>query len=217
MPMYKKKTDLSTRCKHFATLVSPLMPPLSEKQAYQNEKKWYVMRVFQNEKKAEEMLSAPYGLEHFIPKKNVVRTRHGKAIVCKEPVIRSLIFVHATREQILEFKQHYYNNLQFVIWNRDGNARYIIVPEEDMKNFMLVYRKKEHEATFFRPDEINIEKGVRVKIHGGSLDTLTGIFVKVANKRRKQVVVIIPDTIAISAEVDDGIIEVINKKIPPPK
>ena len=40
-------------------------------------------------------------------------------------------------------------------------------------------------------------------------DRLEGVFVRVAHKRRKQIVVIIPDALAISAEVDDGIIEVI--------
>lgn len=169
---------------------------------------WYVMRAYQNPGRTEEALAnETYGIEYFIPKKDVIRIRHGRKVVCREPVVRSLVFVRATRGEIVRFKQNYCNDIQFVIWDREDGSRYLTVRDEDMRNFMLLYTQRE--VTFFTPGDINVSKGVRVRIHGGALDTLEGVFVKVAHKRRKQVVVIIPDALAISAEVDDGIIEVI--------
>lgn len=60
-----------------------------------------------------------------------------------------------------------------------------------------------------RPEEINITKGQRVKIHGGAMDTMEGLFVKVAHKRSRQIVVIIPDVFAASVEVEPQFIEVL--------
>lgn len=185
--------------------------------ATDGETKWYVMRVYLNERKAEEALrNAQYGLEHFIPKETVVRTYHGKKILCEVPVIRSLIFVRATHEQIVCFKQNYFNELQFVIWNRDGNLRYLTVPDKEMDSFMLVYTQKEQAVTFYKPGDSNLEealgKGDRIRVHGGKLDGLEGYVAKVHGKRSKQIVVVIPEALAIAtAQVDDGIIEVTEK------
>ena len=173
--------------------------------------RWYVMRVFQNHRGAEEKLLSPtHGLSHFIPKQEVIRIRHGKKIICQEPVIRSLIFVHATREEILTFKQNYYNELQFVSNRTIDGIKYLTVPDRDMDQFIRLYHARYDRITFYQPSEVHIEKGKRVRVHGGPLDTLEGYFVKVAHKRNKQFVILIPDTLAISAQVEEGIIEVID-------
>lgn len=173
--------------------------------------RWYVMRVFQNQRVAEEKLLSPtYGLSHFIPKREVIRTRHGKKIICQEPVIHSLIFVHATREEILTFKQNYFNDLQFVARHTMDGFQYLTVPDRDMDHFLRLYHARYDKVTYYLPSQLNIEKGKRVRVHGGPLDTLEGYFVKVAHKRNRQLVILIPDTLAISAQVEDGIIEVLD-------
>ena len=68
---------------------------------------WYVMRAYKSENTAEEMLSGKYGLKHFIPKKQVLRTVNGRKVICMVPVIHSLVFVYATHQEIVDFK-HYY-------------------------------------------------------------------------------------------------------------
>ena len=50
---------------------------------------------------------------------------------------------------------------------------------------------------------------MRVRVHGGVLDSVEGVFLKVAGKRRKQVLVIIPDMLAVSAEVELEYLEII--------
>ena len=87
---------------------------------------WYVMRAYKNEKKAEELLSGSHGLTYFIPKRQVIRTSERKKVISMEPVIRSLVFVYATQQQIVSFKRDIYNDLQFVIWKCDGGIRYLI-------------------------------------------------------------------------------------------
>ena len=179
---------------------------------------WYVMRAYKNESMAEELLSnEKYGLEHFIPKEKVLRTVNGKKVVCWVPVIHSLVFVHASQRQIVDFKHHYYYNLQFVTWKTEDRLVYLTVPEKEMKNFIEVCKQTEQEVHFYKIDEINkgkdkidIAKGKRVRVHGGPFDQVEGYFMKVGRKRGRQLVVIIPDLLAVSAEVAPDYLQVID-------
>ena len=179
---------------------------------------WYVMRAYKNEKTAEERLAnEKYGLEYFIPKEKVIRTVNGRKIDCMVPVIHSLVFVYASQRQIVDFKHNYYYNLQFVTWKAEEGLVYLTVPEKEMKNFIEVCHQTEQEVHFYKIDEINkgknkidIAKGKRVRVHGGPLDQVEGYFVKIGRKRGRQLVVIIPDLLVVSAEVEPEYIQVID-------
>lgn len=177
---------------------------------------WYVMRAYKSEKTAEELLSGKHGLKHFIPKKQVLRTVNGRKVICMVPVIHSLIFVQATHQEVVDFKHYYYNDLQFVTWKHDGVAGYLTVPKKQMESFIIVCKQREEEVHFYMPNEINgengiinIEKGKKVRVHGGPFDKVEGYFVKIAKKRNRQLVVIIPDLLVASAEVDPDFLEII--------
>lgn len=179
-------------------------------------KQWYVMRAYKNEKRAEERLSdEEFGLEYFIPKQRVLRTLNGKKVMCSVPVIHSLLFVYATHREIVDFKHYCYNDLQFVTWMSDGVQVYLTVPVNQMDSFMKVCKQREQEVHFYRPSEINmgkisLEKGKKVRVHGGPFDQVEGYFMKVARKRKRQLVVIIPDLLAATTEVDPDYLELID-------
>ena len=174
------------------------------------EAKWYVMRAYKNEKKAEELLSGNNGLKYFIPKRQILRTRNGRKIICTEPVIHSLVFVFASQKQIVNFKRYICNDLQFVSWKRYDSTSYLTIPAKQMDDFIRMCTQKEQEVTFYTPDEIPLEKGQKVRVHGGVFDKMEGILVKTYKKRNKQLAVIIPDILAASANVDPDYLEFIN-------
>ena len=174
------------------------------------EEKWYVMRAYKNEKKAEELLSGNNGLKYFIPKRQILRTRNGRKIICTEPVIHSLVFVFASQKQIVNFKRYICNDLQFVSWKRYDNTSYLTIPANQMDDFIRMCTQKEQEVTFYTPDEIPLKKGQKVRVHGGIFDKMEGILVKTYKKRNKQLAVIIPDILAASANVDPDYLEFIN-------
>ena len=158
-----------------------------------------------------------YGLEYFIPKQKVLRTVKGKKVFFMVPVIHSLVFVHASHQKIVDFKHNYYYDLQFVTWKSGGELVYLTVPDEDMTNFIKVCKQADEEVHFYKiseinkeKDKINIEKGKRVRVHGGPFDQVEGYFIKVAKKRGRQLVVIIPDLLAVSAEVKPEYIQIID-------
>ena len=76
--------------------------------------RWFVMRAYKSEKRAEEKLKGRDGLEYFIPKCYAVRVYHGVKSKRLVPVIPNLVFVHASRTQITDFKKRYFQEtLQF--------------------------------------------------------------------------------------------------------
>ncbi len=169
---------------------------------------WYVMRAYKSETKAENLLGEN-DLECFIPKQYAIRTYHGVKSKCLVPIIPSLVFVHASKQQIVEFKKQY-NFLQFVVWKRKDEAEELIVPNDQMESFIKVSSSQDEGVTYYKPDEIDIKKGTRVRIHGGQFDGVTGTFMKVRGKRNRRIVVLLEGIIAVAAEIQPDLIEVIS-------
>ncbi len=171
--------------------------------------RWYVMRAYKCEKKAEELL-VDAGLNYFIPKQYVIRVYHGVKSKRLVPVIPSLVFVHATREQILEFKKQY-NFLQFVMWENNSAQEFLVVPDVQMEDFIRVASLNEENTAFYAPEEIDIKKGSRVRIHGGQLDGVTGVFMQVKGKRSRRLVVLLEGIVAVTVEVHPDLVEILDK------
>lgn len=187
-------------------MISSLYTEAEKKQVH-----WFVMRAYKNEKLAEEKLSSSNGLEHFIPKHYAVRTYHGKKTRQLVPVIPSLLFVHASHSQITEFKQTQYNLLQFVVWEGSKGPSYLIVSDEEMENFMKVATQMQEKIEYVNPEEINIKQGTFVRIHGGEMDGVTGYFMRVKGRRNRQLVILLKGVVAITAEVQPDLVEVIEE------
>lgn len=171
--------------------------------------RWFVMSAYKNEKKAEEKLSGKDGLEYFIPKCYAVRVYHGVKSKRLVPVIPNLVFVHASRKQITDFKK-YHNFLQFVTWEKSTGLEYLVVPDEQMESFIIIASQYEETTVYYKPEEIDIRKGTRVCIHGGKFDGVKGVFMRVQGKRNRRVVVMLEGVMAVSAEVHPDLIEVIS-------
>lgn len=175
-----------------------------------DEIKWYVMRVYKREAQAEEALSSSYGLEHFIAKMYKVRTYHGKKTRVLVPAIPNVIFVHSNRKGIREFKE-YFSGLQYCFRHSvDGRDYPLVVADKDMNAFITVAKQMEEDIVYHNPDEIELSKGDKVRVHGGPFDGLEGTLLKVKGKRSKRVVVKLDGLVAISAaEISPDLIEVI--------
>ena len=170
--------------------------------------RWFVMRAYKSEKKAEEKLKGRDGLEYFIPKCYALRVYHGVKSKRLVPVIPSLVFVHASHIQITEFKKRY-NFLQFVMSKKSTGSEYLIVPDTQMESFMKVSLQYEENISYYTPEELDLRKGCRVRIHGGKFDGVTGVFMRVQGKRNRRVVVLLEGVMAVAAKVHPDLIEVI--------
>lgn len=167
------------------------------------------MRSYKNEKTAEERLCGKDGLEYFIPKHYAVRIYHGVKSKRLVPIIPSLLFVHASHDQIVAFKKNQCNFLQFVTWNEEGEIKYLIVSDKQMESFMKLASQYEENMIYFKPEEIDVKKGTHVRIHGGKFDGVEGLFMRVKGKRNRRVVVLLDGITAISAEINPKLLEVL--------
>lgn len=179
--------------------------PLSLEASENN--RWFVLRAYKNEKKAEEALGGENGLPYFIPKQYAVRVYHGKKTRRLVPVIPGLVFVRAGQQAICDFKKRH-NFLQFVMRTRNA-ADYLVVPDKQMADFMRVAGQYETEVAYYAPEELHLEKGTRVRILGGPFDGVEGVFMKVEGARARRLIVQIPNTLAAVVSVEPDLVEVI--------
>lgn len=172
--------------------------------------RWYVMRVYKKDREAEELLLGPHGLSHFIAKKYFIRTFQGKRKSILQPSIPGIIFVHSNRRKIREFK-NYCPFIQYCFCKRDGMDEPLVVPQKQMDNFIKIAKEVESDIQYYKPEEISLNKGQLVKVHGGLFDGLEGTLVKVKGKRAKRIVVRIEGVTAIAAsEIEPDLIEVLH-------
>ena len=156
---------------------------------------WYAMRVtYRRELEAKRLLEDA-SLNCFIPMhyRITVRGKHKKREFV--PVIHNLIFVYAKPSEIQQIK----NNipyLQYMMDSRQGTK--IIVPEEQMRRFIAVTGTYDEQLLYFKPEELNLTKGTRVRICGGDFEGQEGVFLKVKGARDKRVVIAIQGVIAVA-------------------
>lgn len=176
----------------------------------EEEPKWFVMNAYKNEKKAEDLLCGNDGLEYFVPKRYVARKYQGKMKRVLVPVIPNLVFVHARYDEVESFKLRC-PYLRYATCRIDGANRILKVPDVQMENFIKAASHYEEDLTYYSPDEIQLEKGTRVRVIGGVFNGVEGTLVKVKGKRSKRVVISVDGVVALSvAEIEPELIQVLD-------
>ena len=172
---------------------------------------WFAMSApYRRELKAKEYLQAK-GIECFVPMVNALVEKHSGAKIRKQvPAIHNLIFVHTSKNVIQEIKRSV-DYLQYRTMPREGKNIPIIIPDRQMQQFIAVTQTTNEELIYMRPEEVNIAKGTRVRVHGGAFDGTEGVFVKIQGKRKPRVVLLIQGVAAVAlAEISTEFIEIIN-------
>lgn len=170
---------------------------------------WFAMRAtYRRELKAKELMEK-LAIEAFVPMRNVIRVKDGHKYKSPEPAVGSLIFVRSTKRVILEAKKSI-PFLQFMMKKENDMSVPIVVPDSQMEQFIRVTETMDKGLLFFSPEELDLKKGVKVRIHGGLFDKIEGIFLKVKGARSKRVVILLQGVSAVAtAEISPDLIEVI--------
>lgn len=172
---------------------------------------WFAMSApYRRELIAKEYLDKK-GVECFVPMKEaLVERRCGTKSRRMVPAIHNLIFVHTTRERIRTLKQDV-NFLQYHTRPLNGKNVPIIVPDTQMQQFIAITNAGNDSITYLRPEEVDIKKGTKVRVHGGVFDGTEGFFVKVQGKRSRRVVMLIEGITAVAlTEISTDFIEIID-------
>ncbi len=160
--------------------------------------------TYRRSKNARELLDKEK-IECFIPMRYETREIRGKKKRELTPVVQNLMFVHAIPSVIQEVKSRV-KYLQYIVNVRSGEK--IIVPEDQMRRFIAVTGTYDEQLLWFKPEEVNLAKGTRVRITGGVFEGEEGVFVKVRGARERRVVVEIQGVIAVAmATIHPDLIE----------
>lgn len=156
---------------------------------------WYAMRAtYRRENEAVRLLEAE-GMQCFIPLQYQFRVRHGRKVRELVPVVHNLLFVYACSADIQRVKAQM-PYLQYITDTRSREK--IIVPEEQMRRFIAVAGTYSDQLLYFAPGELNLKKGVKVRVTGGEFEGQEGIFLKVKGARDRRVVISIQGVIAVA-------------------
>ena len=163
---------------------------------------WFAMRAtYKREFVARDYLAAK-GIEVFIPLKREIKVVGGIKRKVTVPAINSLIFVYAQKE-VLQSAKFGVEYLQYLTRKLDGKNIPIIVPDRQMEQFRQVVEDDTIDKIYYAPGELNLECGTKVRVHGGPMDGVEGVLLKVKGKRARQFTMVVEDTIALSTDVQN--------------
>ena len=137
------------------------------------------------------------GVEYFVPMRTAIGSSKGRKVKRMVPAVTNLIFVRTTEAQIQKIKDGL-DYLQFLCRKEDGRMRRIIISDKEMEDFIRVATSHDEDIVYLTPDDIDLTRGDRVRIHGGPFDGVEGTFIKVHGKRRRMVVVSITTLTSVS-------------------
>ena len=148
------------------------------------------------------------GLEAFVPviyAYKVIRGQKQRKLI---PAINGFVFVKATTTEIEELIL----KSKFTIYPKkssfSGREEFLTIANRDMENFIAVIEKSQEDITYFKPDEIPLNPGDRIRIQGGLYDGREGIIMRIKSKRNKHLVVQIPGLLVAAVELKPELVAI---------
>lgn len=161
---------------------------------------WFAMRAtYRREMTVKQYLDVK-SIESFIPMRYEWQLRNGRRQKVLKPAVSNLLFVHSSKNTLNELKPQL-PYLHFLTCPCDGRKVPIVVPDDEMRRFIAIAGTNDDQLIYLQPQDINLAKGTRVRLHGGMFDGQEGIFMKVKGARNKRLVVAIQGVIAVATVV----------------
>lgn len=176
----------------------------------ENEVRWYVIgSVTRNhELKIRDELRRD-ALECFVPLKYELKGEKGKRQRVLVPALTGLIFVRGTLDGVREAIKFRRDGLFIRKSTFSSKEDYLSVSEHDMRNFITFSDIAGENITYYKPEEIHLQAGDKIRITGGFYDGCEGVVLRVKGKRRRQLVVSIPGLIYASVELEPELLQLI--------
>lgn len=182
----------------------------------ENDIRWYVFAIGYKKELdiRDELLKS--GFDAYVPMHYTLMTVHGKKVRKQLPAVYGLVFVRGDRKRLLEFRETSpLKPYMFLKSHRliDGTLQYIVVRDDDMDNFRRLNEVKGAELTYYKPEELRLEKGGRIKVMDGPFSGIVGIIQKLPHKHGKYLVVSLPDVAIAAVSIKPEYIQPLSGKI----
>ena len=140
----------------------------------------------------------------------------GKKQKVFSPAVNDLVFAHSDKETLKDFKDNilskYGYHAYFLMEPDRSKRKPAVVPDKEMDKFMKIASHFDDGITYYKPDEIEIKKGVRVRVIGGAFDGIEGELLKGKGHKNKRIVLQIPGVAVATSYITPDLIEIIDNK-----
>ena len=174
-----------------------------------NEIRWYAVGCTSSKKELKVRDDIRnYGLEAFVPLKYHIKTIKQQKHRALVPAIPGLMFAKGTLDELKEYVEDHANFPVYLRKSTFSNKEdYLTVRTKEMEEFIAVTEDHEANITYFRPEEINLQAGDRIRVKGGIYDGKEGIVMRIKGKRNKHLVVQIPGMLVAAIEMAPELVE----------
>ena len=147
------------------------------------------------------------GFDAFVPLSYEVKTIRGQKQRKLIPALSGLIFAKGELEALKAYTQESAYPVFIRKSTFSNHEDYLVIPTKAMEDFMAVTQHREEHVSYFRPEEIRLQEGDRIRIKGGLYDGREGIIMRIKGKRNRHLVVQIPGFLVAAVELSPQMIE----------
>lgn len=180
---------------------------IKEKQSASEELQWFALKVSRKESQAVAILEKA-GLRTYCPLVETDTTIMGKKTIVKRPLIPNTLFVYAPFRYLNIIK----NANPFITYcykKLDGKYKILQVPPREMELFIDSSTKMQNDITYFRPEEVELQKGDRVRIVGGVFDGYEGTLLKAKGRAKRMFLINFEMLGALGTHIEPQYIQVL--------
>lgn len=145
---------------------------------------WYAFKVFYNKVFEIDKLIRKTHTETYFPVVKSYETDGDKQKIIRKPAISSLIFVHCTKEKVLELSQELSGRVMLYTHVTDGVRLPSPIDEEEMRIFKLVTSVDDERLQYLDVNSVNYKEGQRVRVLGGPYKDCVGYIKRIKGNRR---------------------------------
>lgn len=174
-------------------------------------KQWFVLRDLKraNAKRFSWQDIRDSGFEVFTPMHQVILLQGGKRIRKDVPVIKDLLFVHASKDELDPIIEKT-PTLQYRFLKKQY-MKPMTVRDEDMRRFLRITAEG-GKIRYFTPEELSPSMiGKSARVVGGPLNGYEGKVLSVRGSKVKRLLVELPGLISAGIEVSPEFIEIIDQ------
>lgn len=145
---------------------------------------WYAVRVTYSRELTLKAYLDKENIENFIPMHYEYIVRNERRVRKLVPAVHNLVFIRSTRARIDEIKNAPGQNVPIRYIMDRGTGQPIIIPDAQMRSFILVAGTYDEAVIYVEPEELNLVKGTKVRIIDGVFKGAIGEFVRLRHDRR---------------------------------
>ena len=177
------------------------------------EKIWFSMGCTSHQKELRIRDDArQQGLDAFVPLTYEVKSIKGQKRRALVPAISGLLFVKGTLGEVKDYIQ----GTHYTIYSRkstfSNKEEYLTIPNKAMEDFIAVTENNEEHVTYFRPEEISLQAGDKIRVKGGLYDGKEGVIMRIKCKRNRHLVVQIPGVLTAAVELSPEMLEIVDER-----